>query len=83
LTYLVSLVVTCCWQCHGHDDDDHLQVSGIMEANRQALAERGERLGQLQDQTADLAESAADFAALARQLAEKQKGKVQPGRWFG
>lgn len=51
-----------------------------MEETRAALAARGERLSQLQEQTADLAESAAGFAELAKQLADKEKGK---GKWFG
>lgn len=55
-------------------------VAGVMAENRAALAERGEKLQQLQAKGADLEESAAAFAALAKQLAEKEK---QTGRWFG
>jgi hypothetical protein len=51
-----------------------------MDETRAALAARGERLSQLQEQTADLAESAAGFAELAKQLADKEKGKT---KWFG
>ncbi|KAF8064591.1 hypothetical protein HT031_003392 [Scenedesmus sp. PABB004] len=56
------------------------EVRGVLEETRAALAERGQRLGQLQDQTADLADSAAGFAELAKQLADKERGR---GNWFG
>lgn len=54
-------------------------LSGVMADTKAALAERGEKLQQLQDKGADLEESAAAFAAMAKQLAAKEK----PGRWFG
>lgn len=51
-----------------------------MADNRAALAQRGEKLEQLQDKGADLEESAAAFAAMAKELAAKEKSA---GRWFG
>lgn len=50
-----------------------------MEETRAALAARGERLGQLSEKTADLADSAAGFAELAKQLADKERSKT---KWF-
>jgi hypothetical protein len=55
-------------------------VASVMSENREMLAQRGEKLGRLQDQTFDLAETAADFASMARQLAGQEKSKAC---WFG
>lgn len=56
------------------------EVRTVLEDGRRALVERGERLSQLQAQTADLADSAAGFAQLARQLADKERGR---SGWLG
>lgn len=77
---LCSAALLCCLLRHFALPVAALQVRGVMDENRKALAERGERLAMLQEQTADLAESAAGFAELAKQLADKEKGKT---KWFG
>lgn len=46
-----------------------------MEQNRNKLAERGEKLGRLNDKAADLEASAQGFADMARQLAERERNK--------
>lgn len=51
------------------------RVAGLMAENVQKLNERGERLKGLDDKTADLSNEAANFASLAKQLAEQQKNK--------
>lgn len=45
-----------------------------MEQNRAMLAERGERLQQLDERTAAMQNDAEDFASLAKQLADMQVG---------
>ncbi|KAF6257112.1 hypothetical protein COO60DRAFT_1640212 [Scenedesmus sp. NREL 46B-D3] len=67
-------------QAYGRPSTKANETRDVMDETRAALAARGERLSQLQDQTADLAESAAGFAELAKQLADKEKGKT---KWFG
>lgn len=55
-------------------------VASVMEQNRVLLGQRGEKLSRLQEQTGDLAESAANFADMAKKLAEQERNKA---RWFG
>eukprot|EP00198_Chlamydomonas_reinhardtii_P013508 XP_001702845.1 R-SNARE protein, tomsyn-like family [Chlamydomonas reinhardtii] len=50
-------------------------VREVMEQNRNKLAERGEKLGRLNDKAADLEASAQGFADMARQLAERERNK--------
>ena len=51
------------------------EVRGIMEQNRQMLAERGERLQRLDERTAAMADDADDFASMAKQLADMQANR--------
>lgn len=44
-----------------------------MARNREMLAERGERLRQVNKRTEELQNEAANFADLAKQLADRQK----------
>jgi hypothetical protein len=46
-----------------------------MEENRVRLGERGEKLRGLQDKTERMESDAVDFAAMARQLREREEGK--------
>jgi hypothetical protein len=57
-------------------------LGGVMAETRSALAERGEKLRALHDKGSDLEESAATFAELAKQLAERERAKAG-GKWFG
>jgi syntaxin-binding protein 5 len=50
-------------------------VKGIMEQNRAMLAERGERLQNLDERTAAMSEDAGDFASMAKQLADMQANR--------
>lgn len=50
---------------------------GVMNDTHEKLIERGEKLSQLSDRTADMANQANEFARLAKQLNEQQKS-----RWF-
>ena len=50
---------------------------GVMNETHDRLIERGEKLSQLSDRTADMANQANEFARLAKQLNEQQKS-----RWF-
>ncbi len=56
------------------------EAGGVMAENRARLEERGEKLRQLQDKGSDLEESAMNFAAMAKQLAEQERRKA---KWFG
>lgn len=47
-----------------------------MAENADLLRERGEKLKQLQDRTADMSNDAADFASMAKKLAEGER------KWF-
>lgn len=47
----------------------------LTQDTREALAERGEKLSQLQDKTAALEESAMSFAEMAKKLAAQQANK--------
>lgn len=49
-----------------------------MEQNRAMLAERGERLRQLDEKTAAMSNDAEDFASLAKKLADQQAAK----KWY-
>lgn len=53
------------------------ETMGVLSDTRDKLVERGEKLNRLQDRTEDLANSASEFAKLAKQLNEQQKS-----RWF-
>jgi hypothetical protein len=55
-------------------------LGGAMAETRSALAERGEKLRALQDKGSDLEESAATFAELAKQMAERERAKA---KFFG
>ena len=48
-------------------------AAGTMARNRDMLAERGERLRQVNERTEELQNEAANFADLAKQLADRQK----------
>ena len=48
-------------------------AAGTMARNREMLAERGERLRQVNERTEELQNEAANFADLAKQLADRQK----------
>lgn len=50
-------------------------VGSIMADNVARLDERGERLRKMQDKTAALESDAADFATMARKLAEQSANK--------
>ncbi len=50
------------------------QVTGQMEELRVGLQQRGERIENLADRTNELADSSAQFAAMARSLNEQSKG---------
>ena len=52
--------------------------SNVFEQTRQALGERGEKLARLQDKSAAIESDAANFAAMAKQLADHQK----PTKWW-
>ncbi len=54
------------------------ELGEIMNETRAALAERGERLGRLQDKTAAMEEEAAGFAAMAKQLRDREANR----KWF-
>ena len=43
----------------------------MMAENMEALAERGEKLRNLQDKTSDLNDGAADFASVAKALKQQ------------
>ena len=51
------------------------EVRSIMEQNRAMLAERGERLQQLDEKTAAMANDAEDFASMAKRLADMQANR--------
>lgn len=53
-------------------------LGSMMHETRAALAERGEKLGRLQDKTAALEEDAAGFAAMAKQIRDREANR----RWF-
>ncbi len=53
------------------------EVGSVMAENRRKLEERGERLSALQDKGADLADSAAGFVQLARELAGKEQQRAR------
>jgi hypothetical protein len=50
------------------------RVTGQMEEVRRGLEQRGERIENLADRTEELVNSSAQFAAMARQLNEQNKG---------
>ena len=56
------------------------QINEVANETRQALAERGEKLRQLQDKTAALEEGAMGFADMAKQLRQAQEKKA--GKWW-
>ena len=49
-----------------------------MAENMKKLAERGEKLNQISDKTAELENDAADFMTMAKKLAEREKNK----KWY-
>ncbi|KAK9811618.1 hypothetical protein WJX72_007037 [[Myrmecia] bisecta] len=51
------------------------EVGSLMAENRDKLMERGEKLSRLQDKTDALENDAADFATMARKLAEQQTNR--------
>ena len=53
-----------CW-CRERD------TGSMMAENMEALAERGEKLRNLQDKTSDLNDGAADFASVAKALKQQ------------
>lgn len=55
-------------------------VQGQLSEVRDKLALRGEKISILQDRTADMADSARNFAALTEKLKEQSKGG---NSWFG
>lgn len=50
-------------------------VGAIMAENRSKLAERGEKLENLQERTSMLESDAQDFAAMAKRLAAQERNK--------
>ena len=50
-------------------------VRSTMADNVVALEDRGEKLRNLQDKTADLSDGAADFASIAKALKEQQANR--------
>lgn len=53
-------------------------VRSIMEQNRDMLAERGERLRNLDEKSAQVSNDAGDFASMAKQLADQYANK----KWY-
>jgi hypothetical protein len=51
------------------------EVGAVMAENREKLEERGERLRQLNERSAAMEAEAADFATMAKRLAEQQKNR--------
>lgn len=49
-------------------------AAGKMEENKARIQERGERLSRVEQKTAEMESEAANFADLAKQLAEQQRG---------
>ena len=50
-------------------------VGAIAAENRARLEERGEKLGQLSDKTENMANSAKDFASMARAIRDKEANR--------
>ena len=51
------------------------ELHGIMAQNRHMLAERGEKLAQLQDKSQALQDDSEDFASMAKKLEEMYANK--------
>lgn len=51
------------------------ELKGVMAENMNKLAERGERLSQLQDKTQQLEDDAEDFMTMAKKLAQREQNK--------
>ena len=54
------------------------RTKNVMAENMNKLAERGEKLNQISDKTAELENDAADFMTMAKKLAEREKNK----KWY-
>eukprot|EP00884_Botryococcus_braunii_P015587 jgi/Botrbrau1/2711/Bobra.0203s0053.1 len=54
------------------------ELGTMMNETRAALAERGERLSRLQDKTSAMEEDAASFAAMAKQIRDREASR----KWF-
>ena len=54
------------------------RTKNVMAENMKKLAERGEKLNQISDKTAELENDAADFMTMAKKLAEREKNK----KWY-
>lgn len=48
---------------------------GLAEQNREALAQRGEKLGRLNERTERMEADAMDFASMARQIAARERDR--------
>lgn len=59
----------CAVRCRERD------IRSTMADNMVALEDRGEKLRNLQDKTADLGDSAADFASVAKALKEQSASR--------
>eukprot|EP00798_Chlamydomonas_sp_ICE-L_P027508 gene27508-2510_t len=62
------------------DDAKSNDVRGVMEDNKRMLAERGEKLRQLDEKAGELEEGASNFAAMAKQLRDQQEKRA--GKWW-